>query len=372
MIGPSVGIYTRPLLGGPALEYAPAIDQPIITSGAGSPSFATQTQTPFLRLTPGDNTTGVDVVNDPCYAFPGMPAGLLVPNVSFNTRCSMPNIPGGNSQGRTWDWQLETVTSSKFIGVRWVTNVTKARIVVVVNGKPVSSAVEITATNGGVSHFKLEFPDNRERRVKMIWGGGSSTFAPEFEAAYPPVRPATTGKTLLTIGDSLSAGAGAPPTGATYIDTWPHWTAMALGFDHCCNASIGGTGWVWTNQPGVGHYGGGRLAPALSLAPDAVVFAGSRNDSASAAITAAVEAALDATLASVAAGRIFVTGTFTTLSQNAYVQAGAASRSVAFVDMQDGFQAGDIGGDNVHPTYDGAVNLRNRLIPRLRAAGCVP
>lgn len=62
----------------------------------------------------------------------------------------------------------------------------------------------------------------------------------------------------------------------------------------------------------------------------------------------------------------------TALSQNAPVQAGAASRGVTFIDMQDGFQAGDIGVDGVHPTYDGAVALRNRIVPRLRAAGCVP
>jgi hypothetical protein len=355
------------------ISFAPAIDQPIITSGAGAASFPTVTLHQFKRI--GDNTTNVDMAGDTKFRYPGMPTDSLVPD-AVNTMVVASLMPGGAAQVRTWDSQIETSTASKYVGLAWTPTTSSPRILVVVNGKWISESFTVTASAGNGSFVLLEFPDNRTRRVKFITSGANKLFGVRTEAASPPVRPTGNDKVLLAIGDSLSAGSGAPPTGATFLDVWPQAVANILGFDHCCNASIGGTKWVASGagDVAVSHFGGGRITPALTTSPTAVAYAGSRNDSnadqaALDAITSAVSAAMDAVST---VSKRFVMGTFTSLSQNAAVQAGALAKSVPFVDMTNGLQPADLGGDSIHPTYQGAVNLRTRIVPALRAAGCVP
>lgn len=359
----------------PENGFAPAIDQPIVTHGDGSPTtFPTLTQHRPLRLVPDDNTSYVDQVGDPKFGYPGTPPGVVKPRAGANARIETLYMPGGTAQGRRWDLTIETVTSSRFVGLSWTTGPAYPPFLVFVNGRPISAAINGSATANAAKFIRLEFPDNRPRKIKVILGGHSLDHI-STEAAYPPVRPASAGTTLAVIGDSLSAGAGSPPTGATAFDTWPQFAALMLGFDHCCNASIGGTRWVQAGADDVAlsYFGGGRLPLVLSMAPSALIFAGSRNDNAvDATIQASAETALTDALAVMSPDRIFVAGTFTALRQNAPVRAAALARGVHFIDMQDGFQAGDIGVDGVHPTYDGAVALRNRIVPRLRAAGCVP
>ncbi|MFK4647242.1 hypothetical protein ABIF96_005816 [Bradyrhizobium ottawaense] len=355
------------------IRYAPAIDQPIITSGGGAASFPTMTLHQMKRI--GDNTTAVDMDNDTKFRYLGMPTGVLVPD-AVNTMVVSSLMPGGTAQARTWDTQIEMLTSSKFIAMSWTPTVSTPLVLIVVNGKWVSAAFNATATAGSGSFVMLEFPDNRARRVKFIASGGNKIFGFRTELAYPPTRPTGSATVAAMVGDSLSAGSGTPPTGATFLDVWPHAVANILGFDHCCNASIGGTKWVASGagDVAVSHFGGGRITPLLTTNPTAIVFAGSRNDSnadqaALDAITSAVSAAMDAVST---VSKRFVMGTFTSLSQNAAVQAGAAAKSVPFVDMTYGLQAADLGGDSIHPTYQGAINLRTRIVPALRAAGCVP
>ena len=348
----------------PEFEFAPAIDQPVIASGSGNglSSFATATAYPFKRMTSGDNSTNVDTANDPRYRYPGIPAGYLIPSSANNVRV----LPGGYL-----DWQFEFVTSSKCVGIVRLSSTANAVMQIIVNGKPLAAE---NITWGGTANvpvwLTMDFPDRRPRKIKIIMGATHQLYAPLFEADYPPVKAASAGRVLAVISDSFAGGSGVPPTGATKLDTWPQWTARALGFEHCCNMGIGGTGWVNAGPSTV--YGGPRLTALLDLAPDAVIFAGSRNDPAASSVTTAIQTALDTVLAAIPANRVFVTGTFTALSQNPFIRDGAVSRGVSFIDMTDGFQAGDIGGDGVHPTYAGAVALRNRFIPRLLAAGCVP
>lgn len=360
--------------GGVSLPVAPAIDTPIITGGPGSAAFTGQASHSLKRI--GDNTTNVDLAGDTKFRYPGVPDNALVPNISINSRVNSSRIPGGDAQARNWEIQIETVTSSKFYGLNYIAAPANTPFLVIVNGRVVNGAAFVITTSGSANFLLLEFPDNRSRRVKLIFQGGNTVLNLLTETAYPPVRPTGNATVLLTIGDSLSAGSGGPPTGATAMDTWPHYAALMLGFDHCCNASIGGTRWVQTGSGDVAisHFGGGRLTPALTTNPAAVAFAGSRNDSganqaALDAITAAVGDALDAT----AVTKKFVMGTFTALTNvNLAVKAGADAKGIPFIDMTDGLQPEDIGADLVHPTYAGAVNLRNRIAPRLRTAGCNP
>jgi hypothetical protein len=358
------------------LTYAPAIDQPIITSGSGllsASAFSTQTSHTFKRI--GDNTTAVDMANDTKFRYPGVPDGTLGPGTT-NSLVIGTLMPGGTAQARRWDTQFEFVTSSKYVGMDWLTSSTVPRMIVVVNGKWISPSFTTTGVAGNNSYVLFEFPDRSSRKIKIITSGGGSQIRSIWtESANPPVKAASAGTLLVVDGDSMSAGSGTPPDYASAFDAWPQATATILGFDHCCNASIGGTKWVASGagDVAVSHFGGGRLTTALTLTPDAFVYAGSRNDSAVDqtaldAITSAVETALDATTVT----KKFVMGTFTVLSQNAAVQAGAEAKSVPFVNMTYGLQASDIGVDGVHPTYQGAVNLRNRIVPALRSAGCVP
>ncbi|WP_105382447.1 SGNH/GDSL hydrolase family protein [Neorhizobium alkalisoli] len=322
----------------------------------------------------GDNTTNVDMAGDTKFRYPGVPNGVLIP-ATVNSRVTGAMMPGGVAQSRRWDMQVEFTTSSRYVALYWVPPSATPRLLILVNGKWVSPSFTVTAAAGSTSNVLLTFPDNRSRTIKFIMAGGNNILNFQTEAAYPPVRSAASGKTLVTIGDSLTAGSGSPPTGASFLDTWAHGIAAMLGFDHCCNASIGGTKWVasGTGDVAISHFGGDRLPLALNISPEAIVFAGSRNDSAVDqaaldAITAAVSAALDVTPVT----KRFVMGTFTTLPQNAAVQAGVLTEGVTFIDMMDGLQPEDIGADTVHPTYQGQINLRNRMAPRLFAAGCLP
>lgn len=359
---------TSPATGNLQLSFAPAADQPIVTSGAGSPVFTNQTVHTPKRI--GDNTTAVDVAGDPKFRYPGIPPGTLGP-AAINSRIQSPLMPGGAAQARRWDAQIEFLTSSKYVGLDWVPAAASTTILVVVNGKWTGPAFAVSAMAGSVSFVLLEFPDNRPRTVKLILGAHQIRTIGT-ETAYPPVRSTSAGKTLLTIGDSLSAGSGT----ATFLDVWPQATATILGFDHCCNAAIGGTKWVpsGSGDVAISHFGGDRLPLALTTNPEAVVFAGSRNDSGSNqaeldAITTAVLAVIDATGGS----KRFMMGTFTVLPQSGAVKAAAAARGVAYIDMQYGLLAADLaGGDGVHPPYAGAVNLRDRIVPQLKIAGCVP
>lgn len=359
---PSTGV------GVPVLQFAPVNDQPIITGAAGTPVFATQTPHTLKRL--GDDTTAVDIAGDPKFRYPGVPAGVLVP-APINARVVSSVLPGGVAQGRRWDHAIEFETQSKFVAlVAQVTNASP-RWLVSVNGKWISESFTTAASAGATSHILMEFPDRAPRKIKIMTNGGSAVINLQTEAAHPPVRSVSPGKVLLTIGDSLSAGAN----GIDALQVWPQAIAAMLGFDHCCNASIGGTRWVQsgTGDVAISHFGGDRLPLGLATSPEAVVFAGSRNDAASNQaqldqISAAVIAALDAASVS----KKFVMGTFTDLPQNAAVRSGAEARSVPFVNMTDGLLPEDISGDFVHPTLQGAINLRNRIAPRLFAAGCRP
>jgi len=357
-----------------AVPIAPAEDQPVVTSGGGAASFPTQTQHTYKRI--GDNTTNVDIDGDPKFRYPGVPAGVLVP-AAVNSRFSASLIPGGVSQQRRWNIQVEFDTSSKYVAMIWTQADAAPRLLVTVNGRWVTAdPFSITATAGSSSNMLLEFPDNRPRRIKLVVSGSAQMARIETEAAYPPVRPTGKNSLIAIDGDSLSGGAGTPPGGATQFDVWPLAVAAMLGYDHCCNASIGSTKWAprsdGTADENTSHFGGGRLPLALGLSPDAIVFAGSRNDNSgdAVAITSAVRQALQD---SVAVPKRFVMGTFSSFpAQNSAVQAGAAAEGVPFIDMTDGLRPEDLGGDSVHPTYAGAVALRNRIAPRLAAAGCVP
>lgn len=350
-----------------------AIDRPIVSSAAGGPVFATQTQHLPKRI--GDNTTNVDMAGDPKFRYPGVPAGGLVP-AAVNSRVRTELIPGGAAQFRYWDMQVEFVTSSRFVALAWAPSVAAVPVLVLVNGRWILPSFLATASAGSTSHVLLEFPDRRPRRIKCVFHGHHQFSRIETEAACPPVRPTGNDRGLIVVGDSLTAGAGTAPTGASAFDTWPQALATALGFDHCCNAAIGGTRWVagGAGDVAVSHFGGGRIAPALTTNPVAIIFAGARADSAASApelaeITAAVTAAL---LATGSIAKRFVMGTFTNLEPNTAVRAGALASGVPFIDMVDGLQPADLGADAVHPTYAGAVALRGRMAPRLFAAGCTP
>jgi len=332
--------------------------------------FATQTQHTLKRI--GDNTTNVDMAGDTKFRFPGVPDGCMVP-AAINSRVQAPVMPGGISQGRRWDWQVETVTSSKFFALSCVPSGATPEFLIVVNGKWISTAKTVVPmVSGSLGFLMLEFPDNRPRRIKIITQGACQILNFQTEAAYPPARPVGNDKVLLSVGDSLTVGAN----GVGSLETWPQGAAAMLGFDHCCNAAIGGTRWVQsgTGDVAISHFGGDRLPLALTTANiAAAVFAGSRNDAGGNqaqldAITAAVGAAMDIT----PIAKRFIAGTFTVLPQNPAVQAGALAKGVTFIDMQDGLQPEDISNDAVHPTLQGAINLRNRFVPRLLAAGCVP
>jgi hypothetical protein len=279
-------------------------------------------------------------------------------------------MPGGAAQARRWDTQVEFDTSSKFVAWVGVPPSATPHFLIYVNGKMVSPSFSVSLTAGSTGYVQLEFPDRRPRKVKWVFSGGNPVLRFETEAAYPPTRTASAGKILAAIGDSLTAGAGTPPDYSSALDTWIVTCAAMLGFDHALNAGIGGTFWTpsGAGDVAVSHFGGGRLPLVQGLAPEALAYAGSRNDPSADAIRIAVEAALDATTIT----KRFVMGTFTSLSKNAYVQTGAINKGVPFIGMTDGLQAGDLGVDGIHNTYQGGINLAMRMVPRLYAAGCRP
>lgn len=393
LIRPLTAAVTEGVGGGIAIPMTPAIDTPVFSYDTVSPTFPTVTEHAFLRIG-GANTGGADTVNDTKFRYPGTPTGVIVPWPTTNYYLSTSLIPGGASQSRYWDTQIEFVTTSKYVTLLAHTAGAGANILVMVNGAWVNTPYVISPlANNVTGFFSLQFPDNRSRKIKMVMQGGSLQMHSVFtEAAYPPVRSAAAGKTLLCIGDSITAGAnGVAPGGATALDTWPQWVGTALGYDHVCNAAIGGTKWValgsGTADQLTSHFGGGRLSTALGgMTPDAIMFMGSRNDA------SAVQADLDAITAAVTSAlgqvssfaKVYVAGTITALTaNNDAVRAGTLAASRPFIDLSgliygtgkstaptgDGNADTYIGSDGVHPTFAGHQYIRTNYALRLRGIG---
>ncbi|MCX5513411.1 hypothetical protein C3941_23775 [Kaistia algarum] len=109
------------------------------------------------------------------------------------------------------------------------------------------------------------------------------------------IRPPSTENDIRAVfaGDSLFDGSGYGPWVAG--NTVPNRIARWLGWTDPWNLSHGGTGWI--NDAGASYYTyGQRVAQAVALSPDILVFGCPTNDTGytAAAVTAAVKAALQA------------------------------------------------------------------------------
>jgi len=153
----------------------------------------------------------------------------------------------------------------------------------------------------------MTFPTRRTRQ--FLFEGGKeqwvfSTVSIPRSAAIRPMPPAEA--RAVFVGDSLFVGSsyGPWPPG----NNVPNRVSKRCGWGDVWNLSKGGTGWIAT---GGGFYTyGQRVAQALALNPDILVFGTPTNDYASSAasITAAVKAALESVRAAGYAGPIVVLG----------------------------------------------------------------
>jgi hypothetical protein len=136
----------------------------------------------------------------------------------------------------------------------------------------------------------------RMRKIEFVWNGGFRLYGVNVAGkgtvrAWP--APATNPRVVF-VGDSQSAG--------TYLkhgaSIMPGLIAQRLGIadSYAINAQ-GGTGWNQANGTAPAWSHANRIADIVALAPDIVVFIGSQNDTANAALQTAVTDTLNSLLA---------------------------------------------------------------------------
>lgn len=143
--------------------------------------------------------------------------------------------------------------------------------------------------DGTVRYYKLAFGSRARRRIDIIgltyFGGVWTDAADSIDPA--PVR----GPRVLVMGDSISGGSAGSFGSA---DNWPAYLSDLLGWDDVIPSTQGGTGYL---TPGAFAYTPRQRfqMDVVPYAPDVVIFAYGRNDTAQSA--AAVEAEVAALLA---------------------------------------------------------------------------
>lgn len=359
----------------------PPIDTPTITYASASTIASGQIKRE--RREGGVTGAALDMTTDPNFRYLGFPSAAAW-SASPNFFVEPPLIPGGVSQGRRWEFQVECETNATEIEYVLHAPSAGARpFAFLVNGRLYANSV--THTLSGQIYVKLAFPDARVRRIRMI-GNGAMRWQGAVISSGATIARSTQPITRIgaAVGDSLTVGSGTAPDGANSWETWAYRTLLAMGCDLVINAGIGGTKWVpsGSGDVAVSHYGGGRLTALLAMGVTDLVFAGSRNDSATNqaaldAITAAVTAALTAVSA---VPNVYVAGTFTNLPQNPAVKAAAVAKGRPFIDLHSAIYGtgkstaptGDgnadfyINNDGVHITLAG-----HRYLEKLMTAGVV-
>lgn len=152
------------------------------------------------------------------------------------------------------------------------------------------SLTPTTPPNDGIlRYYKLAFASRARRRIDII---GLTYFAGVWTDAADSIDPAPVrGPRVLVIGDSISGGSAGSFGSA---DNWPAHLSDLLGWDDVIPSAQGGTGYLTAGSYAYTPRQRFQM-DVVPYAPDIVIFACGRNDTAQAA--AAVEAEVAALLA---------------------------------------------------------------------------
>jgi lysophospholipase L1-like esterase len=244
---------------------------------------------------------------------------------------------------------------------------------VFVNGKRIQEeALRSTDRTAGAGYsWTLTFPTAGTRRI-TIYGLNSTSgrfggvAVPSGYTVWKPTDLAT--RRIAFIGDSYTAGAGSPPSGASRAETYMWRMGLLLGGDEFINAGVGTTGFVATVGGDASSAFAGRVNEALAMQPDVVVIAGGRNDPTS-GVQVAAEALLSA-LSSVPEVYVMPTAANGQTAVRSALQAACETQNVPYLDID--VDAIEKGGDGVHPTWQGHQDLADAAYAKVLALTSTP
>lgn len=263
--------------------------------------------------------------------------------------------PGGVAQAAKWPIVISFITdaTNTTVEIPFYSSASGA-LLIEVNGRLLSDA-SVVYIPQPARQLTLTFPTPASRTIR-IWN------ADGIEAVRVPTggtltKPAASPLRVAIIGDSWVNGQGAswgaPPFGATNIESFAPRLLRLMGAGDMILAGIGGTGWVAGTDTGGGSNAyNTRLSAVLAMNPDVLIFYGSQNDGATDP-SGTLQAAVASTLASAASvPKVYVISTMLNgySAANAAVKAATVAAGRRFIDMTN-FVYGT--GSSVAPAQDG-------------------
>lgn len=290
---------------------------------------------------------------------------------------------------------------------------TTAAYRLLVDGRRVTDAATMVSTTaapmGYALNYRFDFPTAKPRRItiQLAYMPFSGVFIPSTASLW--AVPAYQDRTLI-LADSITGGS--TPNNGWAMGTWLHRVALMMGWEDVWNQSIGGTGYVATNNLAnfgaratgtvTGSTGGANDIGQYALANGntRVIIFGGYNDTAStvATIQSAAATLYQNVKAALPTAQIIVFGcysptatagaTLTTLTNiDAGLQSTAAAAGLPFISPITGSvynqrgtlittqgpwitaanQAAYLGVDGVHPNDAGHVYLARRIASALQS-----
>lgn len=330
-----------------------AVDTPVVTVvPVANTTLPGGTIVKPLRL--ASDATKVDKAGDPAFFHSGTPT--LTSNALDGTNYVIADwLPLGQPANRFYVIREDFLTgATAVVEIRVKPAATSLGYRISVGGKWLTLASQRVSglTANGEYRIVLTFPSARVRHITFEAGSRVTTFGGVVVPAGQTVsRYEPSGIKFAVVGDSFAGGAGSPPDGAGYTETFPNFLAKLFGAGEFRNFGYGGSGYIASDAP----YST-RLAAVLEYAPDVLIVTGSRNDGSNPSTL--YQAVLDFLSALESVPQIYVTGPSTSgfTAANETVRAATLKAGREFIDGIEQLwilSPADIGADNVHPQFQG-------------------
>jgi hypothetical protein len=352
-----------------AIAPPPMANRPVVTMVTTAPTGT------LIRELRASTNGPVDMAGDPHFLYDGAPEyAPVAANPGVFVKPGL--LPGGDAQAAYYQSNVAFLTDRvDWVAVKLRCGATSTGLRVLVDRRWVSTELmRFTGlTAGGTSYLLLRFPSKRVREIAVVDSGSTLAFGGVIVPTGTTLtRPPENEFKVAALMDSYGGGAGAPPEGATRLETWINFLVRALeeylgvriSFR---NYGIGGTGNIATTTPF-----STRMDAILAYAPDLLIPAGSQNDDNSSAIRAAVDA-LGAKAGPIQ--KVIATGPVKGgyPSNNAQVKAGWEAAGRVFIDsMARWTSAADLGPDGQHLTFEGHIKQARGFLEAVLAAWFLP
>lgn len=333
------------------LEMAPAHNTPVITFGTLGSTAAPATGLGAWQrekrvgvaetTTTGGSTADLDLAESTryrYYGFPSAPGTTIAAGAQAANYVETQLMPGAATQFAYYPFGYDFMCNGSIVQIRAnATSATPFLGNVLVDGQLVTATQTLASglTAGSGYHMTLTFPDARERRIQVMnmnrgqgrFGGVASN-----GSVWKPVTPV---KKVVVIGDSYVGGAGTVGAADTFVKRLGLLLAgrqpgVAV---HITTLGIGSTGpqAILAGEPTSNF--AGRVAAAMAMSPDILIFVGLRNEGTNTTgLQAAVESLGNATNTVPERYWIPSASNSTQAAVRAAAAAGCAATGIRFVD----------------------------------------